>query len=50
MISADMLPTSLYVGVIREMLPDAIDNERDGELYVKQFYESLANDELKEKL
>jgi hypothetical protein len=48
--SADMMPTSLYVGIIREMLPETIDNSRDAELHIKQLYDSLANEEISDKL
>jgi len=45
-----MMPTSLYVGIIREMLPETIDNSRDAELHIKQLYDSLANEEISDKL
>ena len=37
--SADMHPASIYVGIIRELLPDNIDNQRDAELYIKNKYD-----------
>lgn len=49
--SADQFTSSsLYVGIIRQIYPDNVTDEKAAEYFIKDYYDKLGSDELSERL